>query len=140
MLFNIILMTYPTAVIYKAIVEYGGSGLINGLSFMGSAYIVHVVLFVLVMIPVYISMYRIVNQFRLHHNFKGAVESMLLSVGIVLLTIGVCFHVLPDTDIFNLTGSTAQFFQSDFGYLVCMIVPMISVFLLSKRHNTDMLA
>ncbi len=136
-LFNIILMTYPTAIIYKALVGYGGDGLIKGLSFVGSAYIAHVVLFVLILIPVYISMYRIVNEFKLHHNFKGALESALLSVGIVLITIGVCFHILPDTDIFSLARKTERFFQSDLGYLICMIVPMISVFLLSKRHHMD---
>lgn len=136
-LFNIILMTYPTVVIYRALVEYGGAGLINGLGFLGSSYIAHLVLFVLILVPVYVSMYRITNQFRLHHNFKGAIESILLSIGIVLLTIGISFHVLPDTDLFNLAGKTESFFQSDLGYLCCMIIPMISVFLLSKRHNTD---
>lgn len=133
-LFNIILMAYPTAVIYKAIVSYGGPSFIQGLNFFGSTYIVHVLLFLLILIPVYISMYRIVNEFRLHHSFKGALESIILSVGIILLTIGICFHVLPDTDIFNLAGGTESFFQSQTGYLVCVIVPMVSVFLLSKRH------
>ncbi len=128
-------MAYPTAVIYKALIEYGGVKMISALNFFGNAYIVHILLFILILIPVYISMYRITNEFRLHHSLKGAVESVLLSVGIVLLTIGISFHVLPDTDVFNLVGKTENFFQSNLGYLVCMIVPMISVFFLSKRHH-----
>ena len=78
-------------------------------------------------------MFRITNSFRLGHSLKGAVESIVLSVGIVLLTIGICFHILPDTDVFNLTKPFETFFQSDIGYVVCFIVPMFSVFLLSKR-------
>lgn len=134
-LFNIIITAYPTAVIYKAIIEYGDRGIIDAFSFIGDSYTVHVFLFVLILIPVYMSMYRIVNQFRLHHNFKGVIESILLSVGIVLLTIGISFHILPNSDIFNLATKTEIFFQSDFGYLLCMIAPMISVFLLSKHRD-----
>ncbi len=135
MLFNVILMTYPTAIIYKAIIEYAGDDFLNQFNFGVSFFTMHAVLFVLVMLPVYISMIRIVSDFRLHHNLKGVVESIVLSVGIVLLTIGVCFHILPDRDVFNLTRGFEVFFQSNLGYLVCMIVPMISVFILSKRND-----
>lgn len=135
MLFNIILMTYPTAVIYKAILEYAGSDFLDKMNFGVSTFAMHTALFVLVLIPVYISMIRIVSDFRLHHSLKGVVESVVLSVGIVLLTIGVCFHILPDTDVFNLDKGFEVFFQSNLGYLVCMVVPMISVFILSKRRD-----
>ena len=138
-LFNIILAAYPASVIYKAIVEYGGSSMIDTLNVSGSTYTVHLVVFLLVLLPVYVSMHRIVTEFRLRHSLKGATESLILSVGIVLLTIGISFHVLPDTDIFNLAGKTERFFQSDLGYLLCMIVPVIAVFLLSKRHHDILL-
>lgn len=135
-LFNIILMTYPTAVIYKAILEYAGTDFLDKMNFGVSNFTMHTALFVLVLIPVYISMFRIVNEFKLHHTLKGVVESIVLSLGIVLLTIGVCFHILPDKDVFNLGKPFEVFFQTSLGYLVCMVVPMISVFILSK-HKTD---
>ena len=134
-LFNIILMTYPTAIIYKAILEYTGSDFLYKMNFGVSTFTMHTALFIVVLIPVYISMMRIVNDFRLYHSLKGVLESIILSVGIVLLTIGVCFHILPDKDVFNLDKGFELFFQSNLGYLVCMIVPMISVFLLSKRRD-----
>ena len=134
-LFNIILMTYPTTVIYRAILEYTGVKFLQDMNFGVSTFTMHLGLFILVMIPVYISMIRIVNEFRLHHSLKGVGESVLLSIGIVLLTIGVCFHILPDRDVFNLDSSFEVFFQSNLGYLMCMTVPMISVFLLSKRRD-----
>jgi len=59
----------------------------------------------------------------------------VLSVGIVLLTIGVCFHILPDKDVFGLDRGFELFFQSSLGYLICVVVPMISVFILSKRRD-----
>lgn len=135
MLFNVILMTYPTVVIYRAILDYTGVKFLNDMNFGVSTFTMHLGLFILVMIPVYISMIRIVNSFRLYHSLKGVAESIFLSVGIVLLTIGVCFHILPDKDVFNLDSSFELFFQSNLGYLMCMIVPMISVFLLSKRSD-----
>lgn len=134
-LFNIILMAYPTAIIYKGILD----AFPNLLKTMNvgsvSMFTMHVALFILVMIPVYISMIRIVNEFRLHHNLKGILESVVLSLGIVLLTIGVCFHILPDKDVFNLDKPFESFFQTNIGYITCMIVPMISVFILSKRSD-----
>lgn len=135
-LFNIILTTYPTAVIYKAILEYAGKDFLIKLNLGLSQFILHTILFVLVLIPVYISMIRIANEFKLHHNLKGVAESIALSMGIVLLTIGVCFHILPDKDVFNLDGPFELFFQSNLGYLTCMVVPMISVFILSKQPKT----
>lgn len=135
MLFNIILMTYPTIVIYRAILEYTGDGFLRKMNFGVSSFTMHTGLFILVLIPVYVSMIRIVNDFRLYHSLKGVVESITLSFGIVLLTIGVCFHILPDKDVFGLDRGFELFFQSNLGYLICMIIPMISVFLLSKRRD-----
>ena len=134
-LFNIILMAYPTTIIYRAILEYAGTDFLNRMNFGVSNFAMHTALFVLVLIPVYISMFRIVQEFKLHHNLKGMAESIVLSLGIVLLTIGVCFHILPDKDVFNLDKPFEVFFQSNLGYLVCMIVPMISVFIPSKRKT-----
>jgi hypothetical protein len=128
-------MTYPTIVIYRAILEYTGVKFLSDMNFGVSMFSMHLGLFVLVLIPVYISMVRIVNEFRLYHSIKGVAESVFLSVGIVLLTIGVCFHILPDKDVFNLDSKFELFFQSNLGYLMCMVVPMISVFLLSKRRD-----
>lgn len=128
-------MTYPTAVIYKAILEYAGTDFLYKMNFGVSVFAMHTALFVLVLIPVYVSMIRIVSGFRLHHSLSGVVESIVLSLGIVLLTIGVCFHILPDKDVFNLDRGFELFFQSSLGYLICMVVPMISVFILSKRRD-----
>jgi hypothetical protein len=132
-LFKIIVMAYPTMIIYKAIVEYFGSSKINTL-FGQSIFINNLVVFLLVLIPVYIALMRIVDNYRYRQNIKGAGESVLLSMGIVLLTIGICFHILPDKDIFNLDKPFELFFQGNLGYLTCMIVPMLSVFLLSKKN------
>lgn len=132
-LFNIIVMIYPTAIIYKALIEAGAGKMLNELNFGASDFSMHLILFLIVLIPVYIALFRIANSFRLGHSLKGAVESIVLSVGIVLLTIGVCFHILPDTDVFNLSKPFETFFQSNLGYLICVAVPMVSVFLLSKR-------
>ena len=87
-LFNIIIMAYPTIVIYRAILEYTGVKFLDNMNFGASEFAMHAGLFVLVLIPVYMSMMRITHEFRLHHSLKGVVESITLSVGIVLLTIG----------------------------------------------------
>ncbi len=137
-LFNIILMVYPTAIIYNSIIEAGGGNMLADLNFGASTFSMHLILFLIILCPVYIAMFRITNSFRLGHSLKGAMESIVLSVGIVLLTIGVCFHILPDADVFNLSKPVENFFQSDFGYLICVVIPMISVFLLSKR-SMDMI-
>jgi fumarate reductase subunit D len=125
-------MAYPTIIIYKAVVDYFGPTKINNL-FGISVFMNNLILFLLILIPVYIATHRIVESFRMHHNIRGFSESLLLSIGIVLLTIGVCFHVLPDKDVFNLDKPFELFFQSNIGYLTCMVVPMLSVFLMSKR-------
>ena len=132
-LFNIIIMVFPTAIIYRAIIDAGGGKVLNDLNFGASAFTMHLILFLIILAPVYVAMFRITNSFRLGHSLKGAVESIVLSLGIVLLTIGVCFHILPDTDVFNLSKPFETFFQSNLGYLICVVVPMFSVFLLSKR-------
>ncbi len=132
-LFNIIIMTYPTIVIYNTVLQAGGNKMLAGLDVGLSMFTLHLILFLVILCPVYISLFRIVNQFKLTHSLKGVVESVLLSVGIVLLTIGVCFHVLPDTDVFNLTRPFETFFQSATGYFVSVVIPMLSVFLLSKQ-------
>jgi hypothetical protein len=126
-------MVYPTAIIYSSIIEAGGGNMLKSLNFGASTFTMHLILFLIILVPVYIAMFRITNSFRLGHSLKGALESVVLSIGIVLLTIGVCFHVLPDTDVFNLSKPFGTFFQSDFGYLICVVIPMFSVFLLSKR-------
>ncbi len=131
-LFKIIIMTYPTMVIYKSIIEYFGPDKIDDL-FGLSVFLNNLILFLIVLLPVYIAMHRIIESYRIHHNIKGISESVLLSLGIVLLTIGVCFHILPDKDIFNLDKPFEIFFQGNLGYLTCMIVPMISVFFMSKK-------
>lgn len=136
-LFNIILMVYPTALIYTAVLGAGGGRWLRDINLGTGMFTSHLILFLIILCPVYISMMRITSSFHLGHSLKGVVESVVLSLGIVLLTIGVCFHILPDTDVFNLSRPFESFFQSDLGYLVCVIVPMISVFLLSKRPHID---
>jgi uncharacterized membrane protein YcaP (DUF421 family) len=64
-LFNIILMVYPTAVIYKGLLEYTGSDFLRKMNFGVSDFVMHLVLFLVILIPVYVSMIRIVNEFRL---------------------------------------------------------------------------
>ncbi len=135
-LFKIIIMAYPTMIIYKSIVEYFTPVKINTL-FGLSVFLNNLILFLIVLIPVYISMHRIIDSFRIHHNLKGVLESVLLSLGIVLLTIGVCFHILPDKDVFNLDKPFELFFQGNLGYLTCMIVPMMSVFFMNKEIIED---
>lgn len=132
-LFNIIIMVFPTAIIYRAMIDAGAGDILNDLNFGASEFTMHLILFLIILAPVYVAMFRITNSFRLGHSLKGAVESVVLSLGIVLLTIGVCFHILPDTDVFNLSKPFETFFQSDMGYLICVVIPMFSVFLLSKR-------
>lgn len=131
-LFKIIIMVYPTIVIYKSVVEYFTSKKIDAI-FGSNIFINNLVVFLLILIPVYMVMMRMIENFRVHRNLRGVAESVLLSLGIVLLTIGICFHILPDKDVFNLDKPFEVFFQSNLGYLTCMIVPMISVFLMSKR-------
>ncbi len=125
-------MAYPSLIIYKAIVEYFGATKINTL-FLESVFLNNLIVFLLVLVPVYIASNRIIDNFNSHKNIRGIGESALLSLGIVLLTIGICFHILPDKDVFNLDKPFEVFFQGNLGYLTCMIVPMLSVFLLSKR-------
>ena len=132
-LFKIIIMVYPTIVIYKSVVEYFTSKKVDAL-FGTNVFINNLVLFLLILVPVYIVMMRMIETFRVHRNLRGVLESVLLSLGIVLLTIGVCFHILPDKDVFNLDQPFEVFFQSNLGYLTCMIVPMLSVFLMSKKN------
>lgn len=132
-LFKIIIMAYPTMVIYKALVEYFTPTKINIL-FGQNIFINNLIVFLLILIPVYIALVRIVDNFKSHQNIKGVGESVLLSIGIVLLTIGICFHILPDKDVFNLDRPFEVFFQGNLGYLTCMIVPMLSVFLMSKKR------
>lgn len=131
-LFKMIIMAYPTMVIYKAIVEYVTPQKINTI-FGQNIFLNNLIIFLLILVPVYISMIRIIDNFRIHHNLKGVFESLILSCAIVLLTIGICFHILPDKDVFNLTKPFEVFFQSKFGYLVSMIIPMLGVFVMSKR-------
>lgn len=132
-LFKIIVMAYPTMIIYRSIVEYFGVSKINNL-FGSNIFINNLVVFLLILIPIYIALMRIVDNYKSHQSIKGVGESAILSLGIVLLTIGICFHILPDKDVFNLDKPFEVFFQGNLGYLTCMIVPMLSVFLLSKRN------
>ncbi len=132
-LFKIIVMAYPTMIIYKSIIEYVGADKINTL-FGQNIFINNLIVFLLILIPVYIALMRIVDNYKSHQNIKGIGESVLLSLGIVLLTIGICFHILPDKDIFNLDKPFELFFQGNLGYLTCMVMPMLSVFLLSKKN------
>ena len=132
-LFKLILLAYPTMVIYKAVVEYVGPSKVNTL-FGQNIFINNLIVFLLILAPVYIALMRMVDNFRSHQSIKGVGESLLLSLGVVLLTIGICFHVLPDKDVFNLDKPFEVFFQSELGYLTCIVVPMLSVFFLSKRQ------
>ena len=80
-LFNLILIVYPTAVIYKGLLEYTGTDFLQKMNFGVSDFTMHLVLFICILLPVYISMMRIVNEFRLRNGYRKPEEYNLFSYG-----------------------------------------------------------
>lgn len=130
-LFSIIVSFYPAAIIYKAFpytekfifFKDGGQQI----------FLSHVILFLIVFIPILFASMRIVHGGENRYGFWGIIDSVLLSLSVVALTIVLTSHVIPAKDIYSLSSATEDFFRSDLGYFLSVLCPVGVVYWLSRH-------
>lgn len=77
---------------------------------------------------------RIVHSDGTRSGFVGFLDALFLSISVVILTVALCFHVLPYRDIYNLGSQFQNFFSGSLGYFVSMFAPMFVLYWMTGRR------
>lgn len=93
----------------------------------------HVLIFAVFFIIVFLVSRQIIHAEGHRIGFRKVLDSLLLSVSVVLLTTALCFHILPSRDIFNLSRDIQNFLTSDLGYFISMLAPTLVVYSMTRR-------
>lgn len=131
LLFSIIISFYPALVIYKAF-PYTE----RFIFFKDTAqqiYLSHLLVFFVFFLVIYFAVRRLTHGDGTAPGIGGAIDAILLSLGVTLLTLVLTFHILPSRDIYNLSAKLENFFTSDMGYFVGVTAPMALVYYMSRK-------
>ena len=132
-LFGVITSFYPAIVVYKAF-PY-----IENVIFFKETplqiFFSHLLVYFVIFLPIFFAVQRVTHSSGIRSGVKGIVDSILLSVSIIALSLVLTLHILPARDIYNLTSSLLQFFNSPLGYFLSLAVPLGVIFHLSKRSS-----
>lgn len=129
-LLTAIVTFYPASMIYAAIPSKG-TMLLLGKTGTGLFYS-HALIFLGVFLLVFFSIYKITQNEGLHFGVQRWVNATLISVSFVLLLVALSLHVLPAYDIFQLGAKAQNFWTSNTGYLLSLIIPIITIWKVSR--------
>ncbi len=136
-LYSIILAYFPAAILYASfpykqqfIFFKGGADELfysNLLIFLGFFCIA------------FLGTIRIVHGGGTRTGLHGFIDSLVLSISVVLLTTALTFHILPYRDIYHLGSFVQTFLSSKMGYFVSMLVPVITIYWMTRRYQDGVL-
>jgi len=126
-----IISFYPAAMIYAAIPNKANY-LVLGKTGDGLFYS-YTLIFVVIFLLVFMAVYRITQHEQLGFGTMRWINAALIGTSVVLLVLALSFHILPDYNILQLTNKDIRiFWNSDYGYLICLIAPLIAIYRMSR--------
>lgn len=132
LLFRAITSFYPASVIYSALPNKA-----KFLFFTANAeqiFYSHAIIFGFFFIICFLIANSIVHGDRHRMGITKFIDALLLSASAVILTVALCFHILPSRDIFDLSKEVQNFLTSSMGYFVSVSVPMIVVYWMTRNR------
>lgn len=128
-LFTAIVSFYPAAIIYQSF-PYK-----QKFMFLNDNFYSHALIFAVFFLLIFFVTKTIVHGGGMRRmGFGGVVESVLLSLSVVLLVILLCFKVLPAKDVFDLTKDIQGFLTSSLGYFISALLPLGVVYWITRNR------
>ncbi|MCF7865097.1 MAG: hypothetical protein K9M11_01140 [Candidatus Pacebacteria bacterium] len=131
-LFSLIVSFYPAAILYASF-PYKAKFIL----FKDSGehiFYSHAIIFGIFFILSFLIARRIVHSSGTRSGIVGFLDALFLSASVVILTLALCFHILPYRDIYNLGAQFQNFFSSSLGYFVSVFIPMVVVYGMTGRR------
>lgn len=82
---------------------------------------------------------RVIHSENTRSGLAGFIDSLVLSVSVVLLTTALTFHILPYKDIYHLGSYVQSFLSSTNGYFVSMLIPVVTIYWMTRRYQRGVL-
>lgn len=126
-----IISFYPAAMVYSAIPNKGNYLMLGktGEAFFYS----HLLIFGVIFLLVFFAVFRITQHVEIGFGTMRWVNAALIGTSVVLLVLALSYHILPDYNILQLTNKEIRnFWNSENGYLISIIAPLIAIYRMSK--------
>ncbi|MES3005525.1 MAG: hypothetical protein V4664_01110 [Patescibacteria group bacterium] len=132
-LFGVITSFYPAIVVYKAFPYIDNVIFFKDTPFQ--IFLSHLLVYSVIFLPIFFAVQRVTHSSGNRSGLMAVIDSFLLSISIIALSLVLTLHILPARDIYNLNSSMLQFFNSPLGYFLSLAVPLGVIFHLSKRSS-----
>ncbi len=131
-LFSLIVSFYPAAVLYASFPYKANFILLKANN--EQIFYSHAIIFAVFFLLSFLVARRIVHSDGMRSGVVGFLDALFLSASVVVLTLVLCFHVLPYRDIYNLGAQFQNFFSSSLGYFVSSFAPMFVLYWMTGRR------
>ena len=132
LMYSLIIAFYPTALIFNSLSPYKQKMIfIKDTAF--HIYLSNALIFFVIFAIVFLVARGLGHYDGSRGGIGGFVDALLLSSSIILLVMTTTFHILPATNIYNLTADLRAFFISDLGYSVCVFSPIVVLLMMTRR-------
>ncbi len=129
-----IISFYPSSMLYAAL-PIKDKALFLGDSGVNLFYS-HALLFGAIFLIVFLAVFKILGHENLGYGSARWVNALLIGGSVVLATLALTFHILPAYNIFQIENSgLLNFWASDWGYLISIIVPIIAILKVAGRNR-----
>ncbi len=127
-----IISFYPASMVYAVLPAK------EKMLFLGtdgvSLFYSHAAIFFVIFIILFYAVYKIISHAYLGHAIGKWLNAFLVGGSFVLLLVALSFHILPAYNIFQITNSDIRsFWLSDWGYLACIVAPLIAIFKVARK-------
>jgi hypothetical protein len=136
-LYSIIIAYFPAAVLYDAF-PYKQEMLFFK-SNADQLFYSNLIIFLIFFCLAFFGAIRIIHSEGSRAGFHGFIDSLVLSVSVVLLTTALTFHILPYRDIYHLGSFVQGFLSGKLGYFVSMLVPVVTIYWMTRRYQRGVL-
>lgn len=137
LLYSIILAFFPAAILYAAF-PYKKE-FIFFKDTTEQLFYSNLVIFLVFFILAFFGAVRIIHSDSIRSGIHGFIDSLVLSISVVLLTTALTFHILPYKDIYNLGTFVQGFLSGKLGYFFSMLIPVITIYWMTRRYQRGVL-
>lgn len=125
-LLSAIISFYPASMLYTAlpmkerILLLGTQGV--------QLFYSHALILGVIFLLIFWAVYRLTGHESLGYGAAKWINAFLVGGSFVLALLALSFHILPANNIFQIeTGSIRNFWSSDWGYVVCIVAPLVAI-------------
>lgn len=124
-----IVSMYPSMIVYRAFIEFAEKNQFKDIFLLFKTnsweiFISHLIIFFVIFVILFFTMRKFGMHVETGDDSKKVKQSIWLSVGVLCLIVLLCFHILPDRDLFGFSKNMEIFVNSPIGYLVLTILPI----------------